>query len=399
MPTNTAARFYEPLIGGSDKLVRRPLRPWRTSLLASLAGAVGNEVRFDKIATSLNQLALLEAYEGNSAGALALCDAQIAFWKAVSDGAGRGRYLAYAIQPAINVMRLERWTATERGQVSLYAELSPEGRIRTGMLQARYGIGLSFEQLCRVDSSADYAALVNNVYWREYARYLLQAGEYAPLQALLAQGINVQQAPFIRATLLEILVLLQARCGRYEGASRLLEKMAIPVESMHWLHFKVLAMYVAMQVGAPAALSLLDEVIAALRNGGAIARDAYGLNLLFDISKVFRELGLTAEETELLTRAGQLAAELDDEVVRFDALERLATLAAKPGAALPEQFGQSTYASIRKRLGLAPAAVTCPDPRSALLEQAVQRLARLDYAGCAALLAGTRIGAPAAATM
>lgn len=388
MTQHNPALCYAPLIGGSDKRLRTALPAWRASLLASLADALeGGEVHFDGIAVALNQLALLEAYEGNQANALALCEAQIGYWKSVAEAAGMRRHLACAIQPLINIVRLERWNTTADGADSLYRELAPERRGLHGPLLARYGIGLSLAQLCQADGSADYGALLDNVYWREYARSLLQSGRSEPLQALLQQGLSLPLNGFIRLALMEILLLQQASAGKLHSAARLLAKLPMDPASGHWLHFKVLAMYLALRGAAPDGTRLASEVMQALRGADHIQPNGYGLGLLFDISKVFRALGRDADERELLVLAEQAAVALGDEATLFDALDRIAELDGRPRDGLRERFAHSSYALIRKRLGLERRAA---DPLSALAVQAAQHLARLDYAGCLGVLGADR---------
>ena len=392
MASEQTAMCYEPLICGTDRLARRPIRPWRAAMLAALRGALrpaGGGPDFGGVAVALNQLALLEAYEGTPAQALALCRSQIALWQRLSardagDGAAR-RLLGGVIQPLINVVRLERWTAGEAGPVSLYAELAPARRGAPGLLLARQGIALGFEALCALDPRGDYAALLDNVYWREYGRYLLQAGRDDDLQALLAEGLSQPRSAFVQLALVEILLLQQARSGKHGSAMRLLGKLGLAPGSLLWLHFRVCAMFLAVRRGDPAAQVLQDEVMEAVRRGQGIRDDAWGLNLLADIGKVFRVLGCAAEETELLRLALPLALRLGDEMVHFDALERLAQLEGTPRAGLHRQFGQSGYAAIRKRLGLAPAAA-CPDPNSGIAVAAAAQLALGDERACLALL-------------
>ena len=394
---DNATRFYEPLISGTDKLIRRPIRPWRKTMLTLLRSAISErDINFDDVAIALNQLALLEAYEGNSANALALCDAQMTFWMSVAAERDRRPYLGYVVQPLINIIRLERWTATPDGPASLYAELSPERRGSHGILQFRHEGLPSIAQLCAAGGRADYEALVDNVYWREYARFLLQTDRTKELQSLLAEGLSRPLSPFIRLALLEILLLQQVRAGKHQAAVRLLGQLNVSASSPQWLHFRVLEMYLAAKTQAPAGPRLMREVMDAARASDFLPLNGYGLNLLFDISKVMRELGRDDEESDLLMRTGQVARQLDDEVVHFEAIERLATLARTSREPVRHQFAQSTYAPIRKRIGLAPAA---PDPLSALVLQGACSLARLDYAACSDVLGSTATGTSAIAAV
>lgn len=394
-----ATTFYEPLICTSDKLIRSPIPPWRASLIASLTVAIRErETNFAGIASALNKLALLEAYQGKHANALALCDGQIAFWrrvagnKAGAETSARKRCLAYAIQPLINIVRLERWKNTLDGPVSLYRELAPEQRAAQGLLQLRHGIELSLGDLCNIDHEADYTELVNTVYWREYARLLLQSGCTEQLQSLLARGLSLPLSRFIRLVLMEILILHQARCGRYASAARLLAKIKITQASSYWLHFKALEMYLAVKSAAGNAALLIGEVMQAIRTGVHAQHNAYGLNLLFDITKVFRDLECDNEESELLELVERIAIDLNDEMIQFEAGDRLATLTGQSREALRQKFQHSSYALIRKRLGMAH--TPTPDRSSETLVQAVNQLARENYMRCLELLDGVHLPAP-----
>ncbi len=389
MASEQAAMGYEPLICGTDRLARRAIRPWRGAMLAALRLAAGRGEDPDTggVAVALNQLALLEAYEGSHANALALCRSQVDFWRTLAAQAGAPGLLGGVIQPLINIVRLERWSAGADGTVSLYGELAPARRGVAGPLLARHGIALGFEGLCALDARADYAALLDNVYWREYGRYLLQAGSEDALQALLGEGLSRPRSAFVQLSLVEILLLQQARSGKHDSAARLLSGLGLAPDSLLWLHFKVCEMFLAQRRGAAEAPALQAAVMDAVRRGRGIRDDAWGLNLLFDIGKVFRLLGCGAEEAELLRLATQAAVRLGDEAVHFDALARLAQLDGDASCALLQQFQHSGYASVRKRLGLAPASA-CPDPQSAVAVAAAAHLARLDFGACLACLDG-----------
>lgn len=289
-------------------------------------------------------------------------------------------------------VRLERWKNTVDGPVSLYRELAPEQRAAQGSLQLRHGIDLSLSDRCNINYDDDYTTLVNNVYWREYARLLLQSGCTEQLQSLLERGLSLPLSRFIRLTLMEILILHQARCGWYANAARLLAKMKITQASPYWLHFKVLEMYLAVKSAAGNAALLIGEVMQAIRTTVHSQHNAYGLNFLFDITKVFRDLECDNEESELLELVERIAVDLNDEMIQFEAGDRLATLTVQSRDALRQKFQHSSYALIRKRVGMAHA--PAPDRSSKRLVQAVNQLARENYVGCLELLDGSHLPAP-----
>jgi hypothetical protein len=374
---------YQPLINSSDRIARRPIRPWRAALARNLVEAISKpRLELDKIPSALNQLALLEAYQGNNNSALLACEAQIRFWQRISRQPGHAHHLSAVVLPWINIVRLERWTSKLDSSMALYSELAPARRYAPASLQRRYGIALTLDEIGQLEHGAGTASLLDVVYWREYAHLLLHAGAGEKLQQHLQAGLR-QEQEFLRVALLETLLAHQATLGNNESALSLVRRMTASEKKWpHWLHFKTLEMYLVHRVGSREFPSLVDTVVSAALSGEHIERDEGGLALLVDIARLFERLGLRQQELALLRFAHEIAQEVDDEVLLFEVMSRLAVLQPDFGCDLRERFGASSYALVRKKIGLGPQPAD-PGPDVA---QALQALAELDFDSCVLFL-------------
>lgn len=376
---------YQPLINPSDRMVRRPLGPWRAALVRTLREALRPACPdLDSMAQALNQLSLLEAYQGNTAGALLICDAQIRFWQGIALMPGKAGYLNQVIQPWINVLRLERWTDKLDSSMSLYRELAPPRRHLPGTLQQRYGIALSLAELDQLTPQAGAGRLLDAVYWREYGHLLLASGSRAEIQDHLAAGLKADNR-FLRLALTEMLMLYQIDCGNAGHALSVLRRMSVPGTASHWLHFKTLEMYLAGVVGDHAFSELAQTVLSAAQSEAHIEFDVHGLTLLLDIARLYAGFGLSGHELALLRKAEQVAVRVEDEVLRFDVSRRLFELVPESPCDLRERFSGSCYGLVRTRLGLLLKPAPGPD-----VVRAVQSLASLDFEACQAVLDATR---------
>jgi hypothetical protein len=377
MVNSNIAGVYQPLISPSDRLVRQPITPWRMAMVRMLREGISKkELDYNQIGSALNRLALLEAYQGHTGRALMACDAQIRFWQRSAEEPGHAHLLPNIVQPWINILRLERWNNRLDSSISLYRELAPDRRAAPAAFQQRFGIPLTFDALDGI-SPGRVSYLLDMVYWREYGNLLFSAGADVELRQHLQAGIGHSQY-FVRAALLEMLLVRQADSGNHAGTLALLRRIRRPDTGAYWLHFKTLEMYLALRTGADDAEVLLQAVLDAALSSEHIERDGAGLALLFDIAKLFARLGMHEQEEMLLQRAYRMAQELNDEVVLFEVMDRLAVLGHDLGCDVRERFAASSYALIRKRLGQAPrAADTGPD-----VVQALRALAELDFDTC-----------------
>jgi tetratricopeptide (TPR) repeat protein len=366
---------YQPLITAGDRLAQRPIKQWRATLVRTLGEElVKPRMESLKLAGFLNQLALLEAYQGNTQGALAACEAQIRFWKASAQLSGHASSLNLVVQPWVNIVRLERWNKNLVRSTALYRELGPAHRSDLGSLQTRYGVEPTFDELDQLDPSAGIAALLDVVYWREYGILLFNTAEGADLQRHLQAGV-LQANRFLQVVMLEILLAYQVNLGHYTAALSFLQRLPLSASMVHWLPFKALEMYVAQRVGSADFTSLVMTVADAALS---IEHDERGLVMLVDISRLFGRMDMHAEELALLQAAQHIAHELNDEVLLFEVMHRLSLLGQDIGCDLQEKFAASSYAVVRKKIGLG---IQSPNEGPDVV-RAIQSLATRDIESC-----------------
>lgn len=374
---------YLPLINPADRIVRKPLQAWRAELVQTLREAIRtSNVNPENLAPCFNQLALLEAFQGNTAGALLACQAQIRFLQRIAQQPGNEHYLYLVVQPWINVLRLERWSNKLDSSLALYSELGPARRTTMGSLQQRFGLSLTLEELVRFDSSGGMARVLDNVYWREYGHLLLGANAGKDMQQHLQAGLRQVDTTFLRVALLEMLFLYQASTGSAGHALSLLRKMKVDQSGWTALPLKTLEVYLASVSGNGGTAELADAVVIAASSGDHVQHEAQALGLLVDIARVFQNLGMTRHELAVLEQAHQFVDEVGDEVLNFEVMSRLAVLLPDTHWELGKQFSGSSYAAVRRKIGLG--LDTAEGASDIVL--ALQSLADLKYDTCTALL-------------
>ena len=372
--------FYQPLIAQDDRLIRLPIEAWQQTMAQNLIQLLREQnADLSKIAPPLNQLALLDAYQNKNDHALILCDAQIKFWKMLSQKTGDKKYLCLTVQPWINIIRLDRWQNKVDNSASLYQELAPKNRSEPNSLSKHYELGLNFNAFCELNPKNLPIDLLNNVYWAEYGRQLFISGADLALQTHIQSGLNSALNNNLQQTLLELLFSYQSKIGKDEKVLLMLGKMNIPEHRRYWLHFKVMEMALHFKIGSSEAPDLSDKVYRTLISGNAIKRTGYGLYLLFEITKVFKQLALQEQEIHLLQIAKDLASELNDEVILFEIMYRQSELQLMRREEVLEKFQSSRYSFVRKKLNIAPLK---PSEHSDTIVTAVRQLAELNFDGC-----------------
>jgi hypothetical protein len=386
---------WQPLIVPSDPLIRKPLAPWRARLVQGLGQAlVQPALDVPRVVILLNQLALLEAYRGATGAALAVCDAQIRFWRNHAAQPGQSQHLGAVVQPWINMIRLERWRAHLDRSMALYRELAPAQRATCGSLQQRYGIALAFDALDRLEGGDGIARLLDVTFWREYGNVLFDAGRHAELQLHLQGGMR-QGNEFLRVTMLELLLVNQVNLGNHAGALSVLRRLPLRPAMTHWLPFKTLEMVAVQRSGGSGFAALVDSVVAGALATADADRDQRDLVLLVDVARVCAKLGLEAEELALLRAAQAMARAMDDEVLGIEVLRRLCARGQEDEGELRQRCAASDYALVRRQIGLAPSDPgTGPDVVGAL-----RALAASGIDACLASLARAPTCAAAAYAM
>lgn len=378
---------YQPLICASDVVTRSPIRPWARALRQTLRASIATRTLAPQtIAYVMNRIALLDAYQGDNDAALKACEAQIALWTALSRQTGNGALLNFVIQPWINVIRLERWQNRLDNAAAWYAELAPAQLDERGELNRRYGIAQTLRPLVELGAQVGGVdtEVMKGVYWVEYGRLLLAAGEHAKVQRHAREGLAQCQG-MLRAQVYELLTVAALNAGEFDLASALLRQVRLSEGSPTWLAFSALGMYLDALMGDGKAGKAADRVLAYAGQPDHFGCSARNLSFMFSLSRVFRLLGMEKAEVGLLIRGRDMALELDDEAMSFEQLARLESLGEAPQDSVRTRFQDSSYAFIRRRLGL-PGACDGVDLTSADVVRAVALLHVLDYEGCLRVL-------------
>ncbi|MDW5416186.1 hypothetical protein R6242_06320 [Iodobacter sp. CM08] len=367
--------FYPPLLVSSDRLVRHPLNEWSSRLLSSFYKSIHN---VDVVLPIMNQLALIETCRGNYGGAFEICVAQINFLKNLSKKNKSTQYLPAIIQPWINIARMDRWQNKEINSTEIYKSMSPDNRFKFCELNSRYGIEFSLGELCNLGENNSFVAVVNNVYWTEYARFLLRSNSHNLLQKHLQSGISSNYGAFIKISLIEVLILYQVKIDNFDSALKLLINIFGNCSEKYLLHFKVLELFVSEKSGRDYDKGVIDEIMLYV---SLVERDSYGLNLISEISRVFKIIGLKDVEIELLSISKEIAEEINDEIILFYVMERLVEIGLCNYELFVSKFEKSSYSVIRKKLKLGNLPLIEVN-RSIRIVDAVNYLAVLDYENC-----------------
>lgn len=366
---------YFPLIQ-ADPILRRPIVKWRSNLLQQLRQQL-HEVEPD-IATPLNQLALLEAYQGNQQDALLYCQLQIQYWCHLAKQRGDPHYLSNAVQPWINTFRLQRWQQNE-GALLLYQQLSPEQRGRENCLNRDYQIAFTLEELLNFPSADDKRKVLDSIYWIEYGKLLLAQKKLPELKQEIQKGLQSGLRYSTRMRLLEL--WFGALCQRQEFTYALssLQRMAL-TSGAYALEFKVLEFILLCHLSAAETADYGEQLSVQILTNKALGTDAKSVYLLSAICKVFQQLGTCEQQLALFRKLRAAARMLGDEVLMFEAEQALCRLGDIRAV---NDYQDSHYLCIRRQLTLAPQAAFV---ETGSVKAALQALARLDYRQSLSLL-------------
>jgi hypothetical protein len=371
------------MIHPSDRILRRPIVPWQDSLVNALVEATSQwPIDFDTAIFTLNQLALIQAYQGNMDGALLICEAQIQFWRRVSATPGNDGYITAVLQPWINILRLKRWNNQLSLSESLWMELAPPCRSRRGSLQKIYNIKLSYEELEKTKCEIYPPQLLDMLYWREFGHILLGATDGKRLERHLQNGLLAAPGEFIRLSLFEMLLIYQAKIGYMGKSLEILQRIRINPTGPYALQFKALEMYFSERLYLDGSANRTGRVIAEKLFEDCLNGNAADAMLIFDISRIFQDLAMPHYEIPLLYKALEAVQRDFDEILNFNIRFRLNALLDKCPEDFHKTFANSSYAIIRRQIGLAPKI----DAGSLTLVKAIQALADLKFSACTILL-------------
>lgn len=381
LPKMTQQNSYELLVKGNDRSLRVALPLWRAAQMLRMQVALvqpGLDIRV--LANSMHQMSLMAVFEGATETARQICHAQIYFWRNLAQASSNPSLLGYVIQPWINLARLERQQQTDGTARSLYQDFAPENRQQPSVLMQHFGIAQSLDELCKLHPEIDCTGVLENVYWREYGLFLLKTGEYSALQGLLERGLSCQKCPFVKMALFEMQALLHARMGQPEAGLQLVNSAIGQADQPYHLHLKSLQLHLAHQAGSEAAQTLGEELCALLLSKQPMLANPQNLYLLHGLTRNFMHQGMDQQAAALTPQVAAMAQQLKDETVQFDLAQRAVALGQMSQDQLKQKFKNSSYAYIRKHLGLPLQSTGLP------VLEAIQNLAELNYATCRSLL-------------
>ena len=379
----TTLPTFLPLIAATDRIPRKPIAPWKKSLAVGLMNFVNKDLGHNPVSISgyLNQLSLIEATQGNDEIARKLCEAQILFWRNFAEKSGNKISLTETVQPWINLARLNRWQSKFEQASSFYSALAPWQRDKPCPLLEQYGVQESLAELCAIDAQQSITKLLDGIFWSEFGRQLLDHGSQEDFLRHVQAGLRLPLSGGVKAALLELSLIRQARQGKYSLAS--LEKLIGRNRSDIGSTFEMLRFQIEYHCQHDNRDTLLEQVWNAISSETFFKRNASGLAQIDAHRKIFQSLGLPQEELQLLERQVTLAIELDDEPFLFAAKLRQAELnGASALANLRTSFADSGYLFIRKAIGLSKVY----DPSSEVILEAVQSLSQLKLKHCADVL-------------
>lgn len=374
---------YQPLIATGEKIIRKPILAWQTELLSALVKKVSErDLESFECAVIFNQLALIEAFQGNNASALAICEAQIEYWRNLAESRKRKTLLPPAIQPWINIIRLERWRQCHASSASLYRELAPESRCSRNSLCERYGVGTTLSELIALSEDGQWGNVENvidYVFWIEYTSLLLVTEDMSKFAAHLKDGLSGDLRGTLKIRLLELWFKSLMMKGSYSYALSSLRRMNLTKNGRFSFNFGVLELVLLVNMCEPSADTIINDLYARVTSGGVISNDSQGLYLLMELTKLYQQFGAREQKITLYKMLSERAVQLDDEVLSFEARLALSELGQYDPIRLQSEFATSRYGIIRSRLGLSK---DSDQKRAELIKDGAKQLARLDCERC-----------------
>jgi hypothetical protein len=166
----------------TERTTRPPLRLWaRDSLDALRATAARGSASWSGIASSMNVAALIEVYRGDRAGAKALCETQLRWIDNLAKSHGMTAVGELALQPWINLGRLQRIEGDFRGSLArftLFIDQAAERDMHLGPIWIDAGM---FRQIAEREPVV--RRFLENVYVVDSCKTYFAAKDYEGLLA------------------------------------------------------------------------------------------------------------------------------------------------------------------------------------------------------------------------
>lgn len=339
---------YQPLLV-NDPILRQPILHWQQNLLNSLDSAfkAGNT----EIAVELNQLALIEAYQGNDSAALNLCQLQIKYWQNIAARQG-DRYLINCIQPWINTFRLQRWKQDKQAALFSYQQLAPDLQKNRNSLNSDFGVQLSLAELLTLNPDSGWRNMLETIYWSEFSQLLANNGDKAHFARHVQDGLASPVRFSVKMRLLELWFKVLIENKEFSYALSALHRMKL-TSGPYQLVFRLLEMVLLFNLQWSDTQRLAEQLCQELMSKPADYTDIRHLYFVAAAFGIFRQLDNKGAKLRLCRYLLDQANQLNDEVLAVEAKLELVSEGQLDYSQVASQYKDSAYSLVRRKLGLA----------------------------------------------
>ncbi|HSU14931.1 hypothetical protein [Longimicrobium sp.] len=361
-PARPASGVSATLLLPHGRLARAPLPEWgrrSAALLTRAAGAPEPRARSREVAVAANQVALIAAHQGRGEVARALCEAQMEWQLRLARRAGDPAIAAQALQPWVNLGRLEALAGDWAGALVRFSGLLAHRAARPVPVGGACVSGEGWEEVAA--DAVGFGEFLEGVYVIDSLKALLQNrrdAEALGFAAALPEGI----APAIARFGVEASVVAWCRAGECGRACDAALAAARACDGWERAVFLLrLAEALLLSGDAATARAVLSGSAAAIGRDPAAGRGALkALYVVHGYAGACREAGLEGDALSLARLLLQGGRDARDEVFAVDALRLLTALAPAPERArwageMEALQESSLYPRCRRGRGAAPA--------------------------------------------
>lgn len=315
-----------------DRPIRLPLPAWSSYILDQLdkdrAADETLSLTYAQVSTYYNQAALIELNYGRMENALRLCLAHLQWLSLVVNETGQLELSELALQPWINLGRLDRFTGKPEASLEKFALLL-KGKTKEELDLGRLTItARHWEAIAR--QNPNLYSFIETVYILESLKTHLKSKNY---EAILRfrEGSHVESFDNLKDFWAEARIVALCRVGRKSDALALIKEYTSKGKFWNWpiFHLHKAALLAALG-DIREARERLEELAHVVE--GFVVAEKPNLSKLFFALKVvtlLKSLG-EVEAAYHLSQAGHLGAtKINDEPLQFDFLINLVYLSAQ----------------------------------------------------------------------
>lgn len=347
--TSTSSVSHFPTIQ-YERLTRVAIPNWQGLLTRQFSSLNANNTRdFGSLCEVYNQFALLKIYQGDFLGSKHICEAQIKLWMRLAKEQNDSGWLINAIQPWINLKRLQRWNCDYTQAKEYYLELSPTRLNQPNSLNTDYHFPLTLTELLKLDDDGRLKSLINAVFWIEYLKLLSTTSEHGELMHWLTQGLSSLPST-LRIQLTEVWYSTLINNHKFNYALESLEEMNLLQDSKYSAAFQLIEIILLYNMKDDSFQGKAEKFVDSILKQLVTSHDASSLCQLLDICKHLEKLNQIELTIPLLKKLNEAAISSQDEVLTFEARFMLNRLSQYSLETLSQEFATSRYQVIKNRL-------------------------------------------------